>query len=186
MTQSEFFAFVIKVLEEFGIPYMITGSIASMAYGEPRLTLDMDIVVDFAEEKAKKFCLKFNDDFYKDLDGMIDAIRQKSSFNIIHVPSGSKVDFYQVKDDGLSRQMFENRRRESFQENKMAQFSRPEDVIINKLLFYREGQSEKHLRDIRGMLRISGDRFNITYLDQRTRELGLTSVWEELKQELGN
>lgn len=182
MNQGEFFSFVIDVLEGLNVPYMITGSVASMAYGEPRMTLDMDIVVDLPETKAKVFCQKFGDDFYKDLDSVREALRQRGHFNIIHIPSGSKVDFYQVKDDALSRQMFDNRRPESFGEDKLASFSRPEDVIINKLIFYKEGQSEKHLRDIRGMLLVSGDQFDLSYIDKKTKELGLHSFWQEARK----
>ena len=182
MNQGEFFSFVIDVLEELDILYMITGSVASMAYGEPRLTLDMDIVIDLPERQAEEFCQKFGDDFYKDLDSILEAIRQRDHFNIIHVPSGSKVDFYQLKDDVLSQQMFKGRRQESFRENKLASFSRAEDIIINKLIFYREGQSEKHLRDIRGMLEISGDQLDLAYIDNKTKELGLYSYWEKLKK----
>ena len=182
MNQGEFFSFVIDVLEALDIPYMITGSVASMAYGEPRMTLDMDIVVDLSDKKAEEFYRKFDKDFYKDLDSILEAIRQKSHFNIIHVPSGSKVDFYQLKDDRLSQEMFKNRRRESFREDKMASFSRPEDIIINKLIFYKEGQSEKHLRDIQGMLEISGEQFDLSYIDKKTKELGLSPYWEKLKK----
>ncbi len=182
MNQSEFFSFVIDVLEGVGIPYMITGSVASMAYGEPRLTLDMDVVVDLSQDQAEEFCRKFGGDFYKDLDSILVAIRQRDHFNIIHMPSGSKIDFYQLKDDNLSQQMFKNRRQESFREDKMASFSRPEDVIINKLIFYKEGQSEKHLRDIRGMLQISGDQLDLAYIDKKTKELNLYPSWEKLKK----
>lgn len=182
MNQGEFFSFVIDILEELEIPYMITGSVASMAYGEPRMTLDMDVVIDFPARKAEAFCQKFGDDFYKDLDSILEAVRQRGHFNIIHIPSGSKVDFYQMKDDALSRQMFNNRRQESFGEDKLAFFSRPEDVIINKLIFYKEGQSEKHLRDIRGMLLVSGDQFDLSYIDKETKELGLYSFWQEARK----
>lgn len=182
MNQGEFFSFVIDVLEELDIPYMITGSVASMAYGEPRLTLDMDVVVDLSPPKAEELCGKFGGDFYKDLDSILDAIQQKGHFNIIHMPSGSKIDFYQLKDDLLNRQMFNGRRQESFREDKPAFFSRPEDVIINKLIFYKEGQSEKHLRDIKGMLQISGDQLDLSYIDEETKVLKLYSIWEKLKK----
>jgi len=181
MNQGEFFSFVIDVLEELNIPYMITGSVASMAYGEPRMTLDMDIVIDLPGKKAEIFCQKFGDDFYKDLNSILEAIRQEGHFNIIHIPSGSKVDFYQLKGDSLSQQMFASRRQESFSEDKKASFSRPEDVIINKLIFYKEGRSEKHLRDIRGMLQISGEQFDLSYIDKKTKELGLYPYWLKAK-----
>jgi len=155
--------------------------VASMAYGEPRMTLDMDIVVDFPEDKAQEFCEKFGGNFYKDSDSILSAVRQKGHFNIIHIPSGSKVDFYQLKDDSLSQSMFKQRRQESFREDQLASFSRPEDVIINKLIFYKEGQSEKHLRDIQGMLQISGDQLDLSYIDKKTKDLGLYSYWKKLR-----
>ncbi len=96
MNQGEFFSFVVDVLAEMRIPYMITGSVASMAYGEPRMTLDMDIVIDFPQEKVEDFCQRFKNDFYVDSEGIRKAIRQRNHFNIIHAPSGSKVDFYQL------------------------------------------------------------------------------------------
>ncbi len=184
MNQGEFFSFVIDVLEELNIPYMITGSVASMAYGEPRMTLDMDVVADFSIDNAEKFCQKFNEDFYKDLDMILEAIREQGHFNIIHAPSGSKVDFYQLRNDILSQQMFKNRRLESFREDKMAAFTRPEDIIIHKLIFYKEGQSEKHLSDIRGMLEVSGEQFDLSYIDQKTQELDISIYWEKIKKGL--
>lgn len=182
MTQGEFFAYVIDVLEELNIPYMITGSVASMAYGEPRLTLDMDVVIDASAEIAEKFCNKFGADFYVDQNSVLEAIRQRSHFNIIHVPSGSKVDFYQLKKDGTSQEMFKRKHKESFDEEKYAFFSSPEDVIINKLIYYKEGKSEKHLRDIQGTLRVSKGKLDVSYIDKKTKELGLYQYWEELKK----
>jgi len=149
------------------------------------MTLDMDIVIDFPQEKVEDFCQRFKNDFYVDSEGIREAIRQRNHFNIIHAPSGSKVDFYQLKDDPLNRQMFKARHQESFQNDKMAYFSRPEDVIIHKLIFYKEGQSEKHLRDIQGMLRVSGGQLDLPYIEKKTKELSLYPFWEKLKSELG-
>lgn len=181
MTQGEFFAYVIEVLENLNILYMITGSVASMAYGRPRLTLDMDVVVNLSHQTAEGFCSKFGTDFYVDLDSILEAIRERGHFNIIHIPSGSKVDFYQIKEDATSQEMFKRRHKESFDEKRSASFSSSEDVIINKLIFYKEGKSEKHLNDIRGMLEISGDKLDIPYIDNKTKELGVYKYWEELK-----
>lgn len=181
MNQGEFFAYVIDVLTELNIPYMITGSVASMAYGEPRLTIDMDIVADFPRKTVENFCAKYNHDFYVDAESIKTAIKEGGHFNIIHVPSGSKVDFYQVKKDTNAQGIFRRRHKEAFDEKRIAFFSSPEDVIINKLIFYKEGKSEKHLRDIKGMLRISGDKLNISYIDEKTKKLGLNQYWEELK-----
>ena len=181
MNQGEFFGYVIDVLEELSIPYMITGSVASMAYGKPRLTLDMDVVVNFSSGIAEGFCKKFGDDFYADLNSVLNAIKGQGHFNIIHVPSGSKIDFYQLKKDEISQEMFRRRNKESFDEKRMVFFSSPEDVIINKLIFYDEGKSETQLSDIRGMLRVSGDKLDISYIDRMTKELRLYKYWEEIR-----
>lgn len=182
MTQGEFFAYVIDVLGELNIPHMITGSVASMAYGEPRLTLDMDVVIDLSSKDAEMFCSKFDSDFYVDLDSILQAIRQRKHFNIIHVPSGSKVDFFQLKKDATSQEMFKRKHKESFDEKRTAFFSSAEDVIINKLIYYKEGKSEKHLRDIRGMLQISGNKLDVSYIDKKTKELNLYQYWEGLNK----
>lgn len=184
MTQGEFFAYVIDVLKGLNIPYMITGSVASMAYGEPRLTLDMDVVIDLPLEVGRKFCDKFGTDFYIDSDSILTAIRrQEGHFNIIHIPSGSKVDFFQLKKDATSKEIFKRRRTESFDEKRTASFSSPEGVIINKLIYYKEGKSEKHLGDIRGMLQVSGDKLDIAYIDRKTKELELYKYWEKLRKQ---
>ena len=174
MTQGEFFAYVIDVLEGLNIPYMVTGSIASMAYGEPRLTIDMDIVIDLPKERAAEFCGRFKaeEGFYADLESVLAAINQRKHFNIIHASSGSKVDFYQLKKDPLSQEMFNRKHKESFDEKRLAIFSSPEDVIINKLIFYNEGKSEKHLRDIKGMLQVSGNKLNMAYLEDKIKLFG--------------
>lgn len=183
MTQGEFFAYIVDVLKNLNIPYMITGSVASMAYGEPRLTLDMDVVVDLSSDITEEFCSKFDNNFYVDLESALEAIRQSSHFNIIHIPSGSKVDFFQLRKDKTAQEIFNRRHEESFDEKRTAFFSSPEDVIINKLIYYKEGKSEKHFRDIRGMLQVSGDKLDTAYIDRMTKELGLHRYWRRLKIE---
>ncbi len=181
ITQGEFFAYVIDVLEKLNIPYMITGSVASMAYGEPRLTLGMDVVVDLPPDIAENFCNKFGADFYVDLGSILEALQRRDHFNIIHVPSGSKVDFFPLKKDAHSQEAFKRRHRESFDEKRIASFCSPEDIIVSKLIYYKEGKSEKHLKDIRGMLRVSGDKLDIPYIDGKAEELELHQYWGELK-----
>lgn len=182
MTQAEFFAYVIDVLEGLNIKYMITGSVASMIYGEPRMTLDMDIVVQMLPDIVEKFCSRFNSDFYVDMDMVQEAIQERGYFNIIHVPSGSKVDFYQVKLDSFNQEAFKRRHREALDEIRLAAFSSPEDVIVNKLIFYKEGKSEKHITDIRAMLRVSGEKIDIPYIDKKAKELDIYQYWEEAKR----
>jgi len=111
------------------------------------------------------------------LDSIKEAIRTKGHFNIIYAPGGSKVDFFVLKDDPTSRQMFHSRHEESLNEEKTASFSKPEDVIVNKLIYYKEGESVKHLDDIKGMIQISGHDLDDEYINEKTKELGLYEIW---------
>lgn len=183
MNQREFFACVIDVLDRLEIPYMVSGSVASIAYGEPRMTLDMDVVVELTEEKAKELASSFADEFYVSLPSMLAAIQHQSSFNIIHSRSGSKVDFYVLKGDPFSRKEFSRRRKEAFDDAREAIFASPEDVILHKLVFHKEGRSEKHIRDIQGVLEISGNKLDLVYIEKWVRELGLEDGWKQCKGE---
>lgn len=184
MTQGEFFGYVIDVLERLEIPYMVTGSVASIAYSKARLTLDMDIIVDLSPEQAKELEGNFiSPDYHANLDSMLEAIRNRSHFNIIHVPSGSKVDFYLVKRDTFSQEEFTRRQRFAFDDKRDATFARPEDIILSKLDFYKEGGSEKHLGDIRQMLIIIGNALDISYIEFWSKQKNSYDIWLKLKTE---
>lgn len=165
MTQGQFFGYVIDVLERSEIPYMVTGSVASIAYGKARLTLDMDIVTDMSEEQARQFAGHFGEDYYVDLASIEEAIRSRGNFNVIHAPSGSKVDFYFVKPEPFSREEFARRQRFAFDDEREASFATPEDVIIAKLDFCQEGRSEKHLGDIRKVIEVMGDSLDVSRIE---------------------
>ena len=182
MTQGEFFGYIIDVLENSGIPYMIAGSVASIAYGKPRLTLDMDVVTDMSEEQAREFGEHFGEDYYVDLEGIEEAIRTRGGFNIIHVPSGSKVDFYLLKREPFSQEEFGRRQRLAFDDKRQASFARPEDVIIGKLDFYQEGKSEKHLDDILKVIEVMGDSLDISYISRWAKSRGTGELWSQLRE----
>ena len=94
-----------------------------------------------------------------------------SQFNLIHVPSGLKVDFMIPSDTAFNESHFRRARRLEFAPGVSACFSAPEDVILKKLEFYREGGSDKQLRDIASMIKISGEDFDREYLERWAREL---------------
>src|SRR3989304_5258952 len=93
MGPYELLGHIVEILERLQIPYIVTGSIASMAYGEPRLTNDIDIVADVEEKHISGLLEAFPpNEFYISEDMIRDAIRRKSQFNIIHPASGLKID----------------------------------------------------------------------------------------------
>lgn len=66
-----------------------------------------------------------------------------------------------------------------------ATFASPEDVILKKLVFYREGGSEKHLRDVAGVLKISGGDLDRSYLDEWAERLEVADVWRVVLEKSG-
>jgi hypothetical protein len=185
VTQQDFFERVLTVLETRGIPYMVTGSVGAMLYGEPRLTNDMDIVVDLAPDRVEDLARQFDPDeyYFPPVEIVLQAIAQRGQFNILHVRSGSKVDLIIKKEDAYSRESFGRRRKTAFTPRRDADSSSPEDLILSKLLFYRDGGSEKHLRDIRGILTVSGPALDIDYLNRWIRALGLEEAWADVRQD---
>ena len=179
MEQSELMRLIVQALESLEISYMITGSHASAFYGEPRFTKDIDIVADLKEERVDAFVKFFPaDKFYCDKDMIRAEIKRRGQFNIIHSTSGLKIDIILTKETPFSKTEFSRRKREALFTDKEANFASPEDVIIKKMDFYKQGGSEKHLRDVTGILKISGDMIDTNYITEWADILGLRDIWD--------
>jgi len=164
---------LVTVLEELDLPYALAGSIASMAYGEPRATLNIDVVVRLTQKDVERLKARFpSDEFYLDVGAAEEAIAEGSQFNIIHPSSGLKIDVF-VEGDEIERVQIEDGRRLPALPGFTATFSPPEELILKKLLYYRDGGSEKHLRDIKAMLEISGDEIDVERVERGAEALGL-------------
>ena len=181
METSDLIEKVIACFESLKIPYFITGSIASILYGEPRFTHDIDIVADIREDQIKGMEKCFPEEqYYFDGDTVRDAIKQRFQFNIIHPASGLKVDVFLPKDTPFDRNRFDRCRRMKISDKQHAFFASPEDVILMKLRYYREGGSDKHLRDIQSILDISRDMIDFPYLERWIKRLGLLVEWKKI------
>ena len=183
MEQHELLLFVVGCFEKLKIPYLVTGAIASIAYGEPRFTNDIDVVVDMDLTQIETFKSYFSqDEFYLDLDSMKTAINRRHQFNIIHPESGLKVDVIISKRDDFDKSRFARIKTLNVSETKSANFASPEDVIIKKLEYFKQGRSEKHLRDIASMLKISSELINRTYISSWAKKLSVSELWEEIQK----
>ena len=109
-----------------------------------------------------------------------EAVRRHSQFNIIHPGSGLKVDVIVPVSSEFNRSRFERARRVQAGTDWDASFSSPEDVIITKMEYFREGGSEKHLRDITGVLRTTGDSIDRLYIARWAAILGLEDIWQSI------
>ncbi len=185
MEQHELLLIVVESCEKLKIPYLVTGAIASIAYGEPRFTNDIDIVVDMdsTHVDAFKSCFPENE-FYLDVDSMKKAIERGHQFNIIHPVSGLKVDVNISKRDDFDRSRFARIKKLNVSETKSADFASPEDVIIKKLEYFKEGRSEKHLRDIASMLKISSELIDRAYISSWAKKLNVSDLWEEIQKKV--
>ena len=185
MELYELLAKVVEAFERLHIPYLVTGSVASMAYGEPRLTNDIDVVAGIRAEHVAGLLAAFPaEEFYLDDEAVHGAIDHETQFNIIHPASGLKVDVIVRKDTPFDSSRFARARSLRPSESYTAAFASAEDVIIKKMEYYREGGSEKHLRDITGMLRISAAEIDESYIAEWADRLGLRPIWEMIQQRL--
>lgn len=151
-----------------------------MLYGEPRVTHDIDFVVFLRSEQIARLRDAFPaPEFYVPLAEAIalEMGRERhGQFNIIHADSGLKADFYTANRDELHAWAFRHAKQYDINEITIS-LAPPEYVIARKLEYYREGGSEKHLRDIRSMLAVSGEQLDCAALDQWIQRLGLQTEW---------
>ena len=188
MSQEVFFVAVLGALEKSRVPYMVAGSVAAMLYGEPRMTNDMDVVVELASEQVDDLLSHFRgDDYYAPSGEFVRAVvARRGAFNIIHVPSASKVDLIVRRHTGFAEEEFSRRRRLPFTELSEASVAAPEDVIVSKLIFYTQGRSDKHLTDIAGVLRVSAGQVDEQYIESWVVRLGLQDAWAAAKRCVDN
>lgn len=174
-----------EVLERLHIPYLVTGSVASMAYGEPRLTNDIDIVAEIRFEQIRELMAAFPEpEFYVSEDMIREALGTLGQFNIIHPASGLKIDVIIRRHTPFDTSRFGRKKRLRPAEEFEADFAAPEDVILKKMEYYKEGGSEKHLRDITGILRVSGVDVDRPYIASWAERLGVREIWEAILRRL--
>ena len=186
MEQVEMFFIFTQPLEKAEINYMATGSVASMLYGIPRFTHDLDMVIDLPIQKINTLEYAFPlSDFYCPPNEVlqIESRRpQRGHFNIIHNESGLKADIYIHNTDRLQEWGLSKKTRIELDSENGIWVAPPEYVIVRKLEYYREGNSEKHLHDILGMLEVSGDIINQTIIKTWITELDLQQQWESVSR----
>lgn len=166
---------VITALEQLKIPYLIGGSMASTLHGFSRTTLDSDLVADIRPEHVAILVQQLGDRYYIADSAIYDAIRHRSSFNLIHLATMFKVDIFLPKARQFDREQMRNRRQYvlATEPERTAYVASPEDTILAKLEWYRLGGevSERQWRDILGVIQIQGDRLDLGYLRQGAADL---------------
>lgn len=185
MGPHDLLAVAVGILERLKIPYLVTGSVASMAYGEPRLTNDIDIVADIQPAHIEPLLSAFPEsEYYLSREMMEKAVQTSGQFNIIHPASGLKIDLVLRRNTPHDESRFARRKRLRPAKSYEAYFAAPEDVILKKMEFYKAGGSEKHLRDITGILKISASEVDREYIATWSDRMGVTEIWKAITRRL--
>jgi hypothetical protein len=174
---SELVADAVRRLDQARVPYMVTGSVASSYYGEPRATLDLDIVIDPAPDALELLVSGYlADRWYVDRMTAFDALRDRTQFNVVG-PGAAKVDFILRRDRPFSHEEFD-RRREADLLGTPAWIATVEDMIVSKLEWSIPIRSERQVRDVAAMLEIAGEAIDRAYIERWVAGLGLEAAWE--------
>lgn len=163
-----------------GIEYMVTGGLAAVMYGHPRLTLDVDLVLRLTSRDVERFAALWpSQAFYCP---PVEVIREEQSrtahghFNVIHHESAMRADVYLADQDELYVWAFQHRVMRQIG-NETVRFAPIEYVIVNKLRYFQMGRSDRHLRDVAQMMEISGSLVDQPALDRWIARLDLRSEW---------
>ena len=167
---------VSKRLEDVGIDYMLTGSIAMNYYAEPRMTRDIDLVIALCPEDSGRVVQIFNHDYYISREAVESSIKHQSLFNLIHNESVIKVDCIVRKQSGFRLNEFERRKRVKLRDFETWVVSK-EDLILSKLYWAKDSHSEFQLRDVKNLVSSGCDR---DYIQRWTHDLGVANLWEEI------
>lgn len=181
MTFGELLATIIERLERAGIPYMVTGSLASSYHGEPRATRDVDIVIDPGPEALAELVDDLHGaGFYVDRDVALDALTRHSQFNAIG-PDASKVDFIIRRDRPFSREEF-SRRQPADLLGTSGCVTTAEDLVLVKLEWAAASGSDRQISDVAGIVAIANN-LDIAYIDRWAAELGVADAWRRVRDE---
>jgi hypothetical protein len=171
----------IAQLERAGVPYMITGSVASSYHGEPRATRDLDIVIDPDPGGMDRLVGELEAaGLYVDAEAAHAALDHRTQFDAIDGATGWKVDFLVRKDRLFSREEF-GRRTLANLLGTPAWIASPEDTMIAKLEWAAAGGSDRQLGDVASMLDIGGASLDLGYLERWVADLGLDAAWRRAR-----
>lgn len=166
-------------LERLGVEYLVGGSLASSVHGMPRTTQDVDLVARIAGRHVDALVTALAQEFYIDADMINDAIRRRASFNIVHLATMLKVDIFVFNGEELSHEEMRRKVAVTLRDT-VIWFASPEDIVIQKLDWFRKGQgvSERQWRDALGVIAVQGGRFDTSYARTWAERMELSDLLE--------
>jgi predicted nucleotidyltransferase len=169
---------IVARLEAEGIPYMLVGSVAALAYGRDRATKDFDVVLEAGASALRTLVRSLPEErFYASEDAAIEALRFESQFNVIDMVTGWKVDLIPRKRRAFSETEFARRTRVEVM-GVPTYVASVEDVIVAKLEWAKAGGSERQLEDVCELVKLRGAQLDREYVEQWVQRLDLREMWE--------
>jgi len=174
----------VKTLEQLNVPYYIGGSIASSVYGISRATMDVDLVSELKSDHVKFLVQALQKDYFIDENMILDAIENKSSFNLIHLSTMIKIDVFISSGRMFDKTSFSRRKQDKLSEESDSVrvfLCSAEDIILSKLEWYKSGGSvsDRQWNDILGVIKVQGELLDKKYLLKWAEELGVEDLLEK-------
>lgn len=171
---------VTQKLNTAGIPYMVSGSVAVNYYTTPRMTRDIDIVINLDSANLHKFFSCFKDNYYLDKETIKEELKHNGMFNLIHNKYIIKIDFIVHKKTEFQTATFQRRKQVKLDNTEMWIIS-VEDLIIAKLIWAKDTYSELQLKDIRNLFKTVED-LDLTYIEDWVKRLNLHLIYKKARE----
>lgn len=165
-------------LEKNNIPYMLTGSFAANFYALPRMTRDIDIIIEIQSNDVDKICRVFQNSFYIEKDSIMEAIQYQNMFNIIHNELSLKIDFIIRKSEKYREIEFQRKKRMQLNDISIWIVSL-EDLIISKLYWAKDSLSEMQIKDVKNLL-LCSHQIDNSYLNEWIEKLNLSPIYKKV------
>lgn len=177
---------IVECLDALGVPFLVGGSLASVLHGEIRTTQDADIVIELREERVPDVAASLQGDFFVDEEALRDAVRRRSSCNVIHRATAFKIDLFARRDRPFSESEMARRQRVEVGGIRLP-IATAEDCVLTKLEWFEKGGrvSDRQWRDVLGVLKAQAGRLEIGYLRRWAAELAASELLERALQEAG-
>ena len=179
---------VIRVLQDLRVDYLVGGSLASSLHGTPRSTNDVDLVVDLKLIHVPLLAARLEDAFYFDADRARQAVRRRSSFNVIYLRTMFKIDLFVLANDPLAKEEMRRRQRVTMDEEAgvAVDVASPEDTVLRKLEWFRRGggRSDRQWQDLLGVLKVQKE-LDLEYMSRWSAHLGVEELYSRALRDAG-
>lgn len=181
--QEQLLKDITSLLANASIPYMVTGSLSVILYGRPRASHDIDFIIEAEEKDIDNIIQVFlslpHNEFIVQSSLIEDAVMHKSMFNVLHLPTMLKLDFFLLKNEEFDKSRFKRRKTIVLFGQSMI-FASPEDTILIKLLWYKDSKIEKHLIDAAFVYQVQEEDLDKTYLKKWAKKHKTVGILKEL------